>query len=299
MPITVIPQKNGSRYSVRRDWTRTYKRTWKCVVTDAFGNASGKDIPQTIANSLPVGLGDFYTNSDDSEFDGGSFCCQIDVDPEGATDGASWIAVATYEPYDPVQFPENPLLTPLEIEGGFNPYETIIDRDQTGAAVVNSTGDPFDPPLTSEDPRPSLTIVRNEATIDWGLLYMYRNAVNSDFFWGAPPTYVKVSRIAPKRMWNQYLANFGITPGGFYWSVTYEFQFNPQGWHAFVLDQGMRKLVMGKPQQIAFNGIPITSPALLDGAGGVLPASGTPVFKEFIIYPELAFEIFNLNNPGP
>jgi hypothetical protein len=290
--LTCSEIKTGRSHEITADWKRTYKRTFR-VVTDNPNRG-----PIAVRSTLPVGIGSRYLNGDSSEFDNGAFVNKISVETE-AEDGMSWICAVEYGPWDPTQRPENPLDHPLEIEGGFSPYERIVDRDQDGNAVVNTAGDPFDPPVTMEDPRPVLTIARNEPAIDWSLVYRYRNAVNSDSFWGADPGQVKVSRISPRRVWDQYLSANELTPGGFYWAITYEFEFNPDGWHSKILSQGMRQLVGGVQKPITIGGSAITSPALLDESGALLAVGADPVFIEFTIYPELPYATFNLDNPGP
>lgn len=302
--LSVSEVFSGRSRKVAKDWTRTYTRTFR-VITD-----NSHDGGQEVTYAVPIVFGSIYTNGFSgfggvgaytaTEYDGGAFANEFNAEPDGADDGKSWLVTVGYGPFDPQQFPENPLLKPLEIEGGFNPYEEVVDEDQTGKAVVNSASDPFDPPITEEDPRQVLTIVRNEPSFDWATAYQYRNAVSSDEFWGAAPGQAKVVRISAKRAWDQYLAANSITPGGFFWIVTYEFEFNIKGWHRFVLDQGMRKLSGGNQSLIVLlDGTSVTSPVLLDGNGGVLAASAEPVFLEFITKPELPFAIFNLENPGP
>jgi hypothetical protein len=285
----------GRKHTYSRDWTRTYERQFR-VETDSAETGPIEVRDALLSLATPVGMGSRYDIG--SEFDNGSFAGEISCECTDS-DGKGWIVTVSYTAVDPAQKPENPLEHPLEIEGGFAPFDRIVDEDQDGNAVVNAAYDYFDPPVTVEDPRPTLTLVRNEAAIDWALIYMYRNAVNTDVFWGAAPGQVKVVGIKPKRMWDQYLAAYNITPGGYYWVTTYEFDFNPDGWHSKVLNQGMRQLVSGVQTQISIGGIPITSPALLDATGAVLTPGADPVYLEFVVYPEKEFSIFNLNNPGP
>ena len=58
---------------------------------------------------------------------------------------------------------QNPLLQPIDVKWSNRSQEIVADIDINGNPVVNTAGDPFDPPLMEDDPRPVLTIVRNEA----------------------------------------------------------------------------------------------------------------------------------------
>ena len=97
------------------------------------------------------------------EYDEFSFATKIDaqIDPD-CNDDSSWVVTVEYAPYDPTQFPENPLNHPIKISWGENRFEQTCFEDRNGNPVVNSAGDYFDPPIAIDDSRPTLRIVRNE-----------------------------------------------------------------------------------------------------------------------------------------
>lgn len=295
MAVTEVkPLRTGKDRTIGKDWKRTYTRTWQ-VITDDPNTG-----PITVTAAVPVAIGDRYTNDNGTEQDYGSFCISIRTTVV-AEDGLQWNVVAEYGAFDPTQWPENPLLKPPDIEWTFKPFEKTVDEDIDGNAVVNTAGDAFDPPLTCEDPRPVLMISRNEATFDPSLAYTYKNAVNTDVFFGAEPSKCKVSQISGRRQWDQYLSSIDQN-GGFYWTVTYEFEFTPDTWQKKVLNQGLRKLneSTGQQEQITIGGAPITSPVLLDESGQPLEPGAEPYILEFRVYPEFAFaDAFNLEYPGP
>ena len=79
---------------------------------------------------------------------------------------------------------------------------------------------------------------------------------------------------------------------GWYWRLTYQFHLNViDTFTAKILDRGFRKangrMILGP------DGRPPTEPALLDGSGNPLAIGGTPVFREFQIYPGRNFSVFN------
>ena len=89
---------------------------------------------------------------------------------------------------------------------------------QNGDTVLNTAGDPYDPPVVIDDPRLVMTpSVRNEAKFNVGWVLAYRNAVNSDPFAGFPPLVAKVLISARAREWHQ--------DAGWYYQATYEYEF--------------------------------------------------------------------------
>src|SRR5207253_200553 len=79
-----------------------------------------------------------------------------------------------------------------------------------------------------------LTIVRNMAQFDEGQAEDYKDSINAGSFFGAAAKKVKCVAITGVRVPHPDL--------GWYWEVTYEFEFNRDGWVKQVLDQGMRSL---------------------------------------------------------
>jgi hypothetical protein len=114
----------------------------------------------------------------------------------------------------------------------------------------------------------------------------YRDTVNLATFFGSPPGTVKCKSITAKRAWSPNVA------GGYYWVVTYLFEFNRDGWTSRPLDLGFRQLVSGTRRQIIIDGQPATSPVPLNGSGGVLAPGGTPVFLAFELYPAANYGVF-------
>ena len=152
---------------------------------------------------------------------------------------------------------------------------------------MNSAGDWFDPPLVRDDSRPVLTIVRNEADFDPEIADSYRDTVNDDYFFGAAAGRVKCVSITGKQLFSA-----DVLPGGFYWVVTYTFQFNRDGWASPLLDQGFRRLVSGSRRAILVDGQPASAPVLLDGSGGVLTPGDPPVYQTYHLYLEADYSVF-------
>lgn len=269
--------RRGSRNQL---WQRTYERTFTVTTDDP------DDGPATVAAALPVGIGDSYVCRNDS--DPGSFCQSIDVECT-TDDGKGWTAVARYGPYDANLEPANPVERPIKVSWSFARFERPVIVDLDGVPVLNSAGDPFDPPLTIDDSRPILTIVRNEQGFDPLLAYQFKDAVNADAFWGVGPGIVKVLDISDELTKDPDI--------GWYHVVTYQFEFNPDGWQAHIADLGYRELnLTNELVPILFKGVPATVPARLNGEGGYLedPDAET-VFLDFNVYRSLPFAPLNLD----
>ena len=138
-----------------------------------------------------------------------------------------------------------------------------------------------------DDSRPVLTIVRNEASFNAGLAWLYRDCVNSDAFFDAGPGMVKVSNISATRKWNPLF--------GWYWPVSYEFTFDANGYAKYLLNQGFRELDSdtGKLKLVTVNGVPVSEPVLLSKKGQVMPPNSPPYGLKFDIYYEASFGVFN------
>ena len=270
---------------------RKYTRVFR-----AISNYAG-DGPITAINSLGVLRGDPYITINES--DPNAFVMDITASAEDPDNSLQWILTVNYGWYDVNEAgggPEqNPLLMPIDVSWSFRDYDRVATTDLNGKPVLNTAGDPYDPPKTINIPNQMMVVVRNEAIYQTGYANLYRNSINSDSFGGASALFCKNTAITPKNIFHQDI--------GWYYQVTYEFEMlNPRnaadkyGWRSNLLDVGLRKLdVNGNLVPITLNGIPVTSPVLLDGVGHPLAVGGTPVYNQFQFFPELPFSEFNFD----
>jgi len=272
---------------------RRYQRKFRVLTNSQY------DGPITAGNAVGIAYGDGMTPSyNTNEWDRFAYADSVQIDPEG-DDGLGWIITVGYGWYDVNTAgggkEQNPLLMPIEVSWSLRDHEAVLDVDTEGTAVLNTAGDPFDPPLVVDDPRLVMTVVRNEANFTLAYVLQYRNAINSDQFGGFDPLYCKVLNIQARSQFHQDI--------GWYYQVTYEFEFlspkvndDGQGYRKQVLSQGMRAIGNdSKPYHITLNGVPINSPMLLDQNGKLLPPGGTPYYTSFKGYPELPFAVFNFD----
>lgn len=280
------------------DWTiesgRNYRRRFM-VLTD-----NQADGPVLAGNAVGIKYGDFYVGqaSSPGEVDTAAYCTMIRVDQVG-DDGLQWIVELGYSWYNAFVAGggphQDPLEMPIEVTWGLRDHERVLQYDANGKAVLNTAGDPFDPPIVVDDPRMTMTVVRNEAQVNLGLILQYRNAVNSDSFAGFNPLYCRCINISPRSQFHQ--------DAGWYYQTTYEIEFMPQypgdggnGYRKQILNMGMRSIGSnGNARQIQLNGVPVNQPMLLDSSGKLLKPTGTPYYKVYQAYPELPFAVFNFD----
>jgi hypothetical protein len=258
------------------------------------------DGPATVMAQVGSTYGDLYIPGYGSEFDNFCYCQSVDCQPVG-DDGMMWELTLAYGWYNALVAgggpTQNPLAMPIEVSWSLRDHETVLDTDQNGNAVVNTAGDPFDPPLVIDDPRLVMTVVRNESAFNVGWVIAYRNAVNSDAFAGFPPLTSKVLNISSRSQWHQ--------DAGWYYQTTYEFEFltasidydTNTGYRPRVLSQGFRAIssVDSKLYHMTIRGVPVNSPMLLDANGYQLGLKQQPYWQTFQAYPELPFAVFSFD----
>jgi len=186
---------------------------------------------------------------------------------------------------------ESPLAAPWIVEWDFVTSNEPIDTDIDGKPITNSAGESYDPPMTDDKHDLLLRIQRNEAAYYPLIADNYKNAVNSDYFWGFEPGKVKCI---------QFTAKTAISGQFWYWQVRYAFQMRKDDWQRRIRDEGYRTKTgelnsdgSEKYEEITDkNGVKLSQPALLNGEGYRLPQSA-------IDAGSIAFLYFNLNKSLP
>ena len=121
------------------------------------------------AAALPF-LGQPYPN------DPSSYCNSLRARNEGASP-YFWTVTATYS--NEREASDSPLDDPIEYQWATEQFQEVADTDRNGQGIVNSAGDPFDPPIMRDNSRRTVTITSNEAFVPTWIL-SYQDAVNSD-----------------------------------------------------------------------------------------------------------------------
>lgn len=271
-------------YNINIKNERSFTRSWRVIFDDVNTHTGDEAVDAAeIYIKEPYKLDAYLLNITSSSED---------------DDGYSFIVEAKYGPY-PSDYTVNPLDKPYELSWSLAPYQTTTIEDIDGSPILNTAGDPFDP-IEIDDSRVVLTVTRNEASFDGPLAWEYRDAINSDEFLGSPPRTVKVAGITARRHYDQTVLR------DWFFTVTYNFHFNADGWRKKILSTGLRELVNGKREPIYSPrkaGSAITTPAMLDKNGKHIPnedeleegeEAGEPHWLEKKVYKELPFSTFNI-----
>ena len=282
MAVTVLGERAKDRKAKINDkGEREYRRVFVARSTNKLA-----DGPRTIrtASGIPQ-IGTTYAVSA-TDTDNGARV--VDISPRPLDDGGyNWEVDVTYSSkFDDSAALNNPLSMPAEFSGGFARYSVPLVKDiMTGAAVVNSAGEPFNPPVEIDDSRPVFTIRRNEAAYNLQRAIDYQDSVNTDLFLGIAPGLVKISNISFVRKTHN---------AAFYYEITYEFECRREGWGISILDIGLNE----KYPPPATVLVPMTDtngvPQLLDGTGRKLAIGAAPQYRTFIGYKRLPFGPLNL-----
>lgn len=204
---------------------------------------------------------------------------------------------------------DDPLARPATIETDFIAYQKPLVYDKDGNAVLNSAKDPFDPPAQIEDSRIILKFTRFEASLDVARSLAYRNAVNTDSFWGFSAGEVMCMYIKQTRHFENAIE---------YWQTSYEFHVKENGslnsdgtdtpylgWDIVIPDMGYNEVgANGKRYMIHEDNStrPVSVPVRLNGAGLQLRPPNAPSSKTWFLifrpnYRYLSFSALNLPEP--
>lgn len=173
--------------------------------------------------------------------------------------------------------------------------EKPADFDIHDNPIVNSAGDPYDPPVIREQLACVIKIERKEKSLAPAQILAFANKVNSAPWQGLDQTTCKMDPPLIVPAYSQFLDVI-------YYEVSYTIHYNPDGWQPEVPDQGFRALDQSvSPPQLKDlldrHGQKATEPMFLDGTGNALTlpvGSSNPVFTTvYDIYEEADFNDLN------
>ena len=101
--------------------------------------------------------------------------------------------------------------------------------------MLNSAGEPFDPPPTFTESHPVVTITRNEETFNAKQAIEFQDTVNDQFWAGVEAKQARIVSITTPGRVVERLANNVVNT---YFPVTYTIAFREKTWAMKVLDQG-------------------------------------------------------------
>lgn len=211
-----------------------------------------------------------------------------------------WEVTLTYgfDPKDPDDPVDNPLNEPTKYRWTAGAYTKPTIKDRNDDAVVNSAGDYFDPPPEVEEPRWSVNVQKNVASVPLAVL-TYAGRVNSAGF-----TVDGVSVLAEKaKIIALDISEYQEKNDIGYRVFTYTVEFREEGWGLEVLDQGYRIIdpadatkrvdILVDDEETPPGKQRPSVPVLLNGAGGKLanPSPTTAVFLTFPVHKTLDFTV--------
>jgi len=283
MPVTSV-KRQWADWSYRSNANRQelIPVSWLIKVSDRM------DGPQTIipqaadaawGSDAIILQGGSYAFGNDSS--GAHIAKEVSLDRVPSSDDWWRYAVTFDNTVDPGQSAENPLERLAVDDWDFEQFERTADKNTDDEAILNSAGDPYDPPLTKDDSRPILIYTRNEASYPSAFV-THQDTVNSDPFLIFDPYQAKVNIKARKVFEGNYK----------YYAVSYIFHFRRDGWRRNILNRGVRFKITGSDT----NSVPLppdAPPILLDDDGTPL-GENDPTYKEHKIYDEVAFGPLNI-----
>lgn len=215
--------------------------------------------------------------------DANAFCVELTV--ENTDPFAGWTVTANYS--DERQIDDDPTNDEAEISWGSEQFQKPAVFDLNNNLILNSAGDPFDPPAMMDDSRRVVTVSKNLAVVPAWILD-YQDAVNSDVFSvdglsiGVGKAKMQSVTVSPKQRRNSTV--FRV--------VNFTIHLQRDGWLLDILDAGFRRIVSGGRENIRNqDGELITAPVPLNGFGQPIanPTVTNCVFRSFTVYKTRAF----------
>jgi len=281
MTITYKGEIPAGRSAKNSLGIRTYQRQFR-LVTD-----SRSDGPYEIGSNANLpSIGSVHPE------DASAWCRELTVDNDEPYTG--WIVTANYS--SERELSETPTSDPAFVTWDSEQFQKPAIQDKDGDAVVNSAGDFFDPPAMMDDSRRVVTVQKNLTAVPTWILD-YQDAVNSDQFTVDGVTIA----IGTAKMQRVSVGAEDIRNGIAFRQVTFTMHLQRDGWDMQILDAGFRRIDPGdSTKRIAISlddGTEPTTPALLDGSGGLLsnPTPANAVFKTFSVYKTRAFSSLPLS----
>jgi hypothetical protein len=214
-----------------------------------------------------------------------------------------WKVTVEYSSLLPDLLPD-PTLRPWKVEWNSQKYQrpatqtaAALDNEVVDEPVVNSAGQPFDPPPMMDATRLTFSVTRNETSFPYAVAIAYQDAVNTAPLLFQPNGEVPGITLATGTVKCQAITGRNFFENDLqYYEVTYNFEIRREGWQLSVLDQGTVDLEGGV---LVDNYGASSGPVLLDSGFRKLPddppGSHPPVFLPFTVYAPKDFRNAPLN----
>jgi hypothetical protein len=205
----------------------------------------------------------------------------------------------------------SPLDQPIQVSGGGIETQRAFTKDKiTGAAIVNTAFDSFDPQPTEIIYDEQINVVLNQDHVNPDVFNTYRGAVNSDVFTIVYPDGMERDFDAGTCKMGNITYEWKFGNGENYWEVHYPIMIRHltdediaaaengliRPWKRSFLNEGYNEIAETEKVPILLNGKRVSSPQLLDVNGAQITGdSPTPYFVRASDYIEMPFGSLNLN----
>lgn len=305
MAFTVYENTRDRKATEDHKGVRRYTRSWD-VISDSVYTG-----PLQVKKAVPCQIGQPYTSGTDD--DPKCLCVSLDAAMKDPGDRINWTVTAEFSNDKEVSSDsfQDPCLLPPEVDITGQMGSKVIAAGWPGQTAstqnisdqrtfVSSAGESLGF-HEIDDPRLIVQFRRNVRWVNLQMLWLYRNAVNSDPFMlfgiGVLPGYAKLGQFSVRRDIDQNQVPFYI--------FGCEIHLKGDGWILQLRDQGTRWVVPGffnnQPHQYVdpSTGLPYTTPQPLNGTNGqLLPdadiLAGKFAVRYYKVYPELPFSNLGL-----
>lgn len=276
MTVNFIEEDPSGRKATNQKGVRTYSRAFKLETT------SQSEGPYAVGShvSLPK-IGSAYPD------DAGAWCTTLQVDNTDPWTG--WTVTAEYS--SERELSENPTEDAMQIRVYTEQFQKPAVFNKDDELIVNSAGDPYDPPPMMDDSRRVISLVRNvSAHPSWVL--DYQDAVNSDTFTVRGITYA----IGTGKVQSVSISDAQKRNGHDFYTLEVLIHLQKNGWILKNLDAGFREIAYGGGRKNILNSDDnerVTAPVPLDGNGQPLddPSPTNNVLRSDVVYDTLPFSV--------
>lgn len=221
----------------------------------------------------------------------------IGVSIENHEPYAGWRVVVNYS--SEREFRDNPLDDPIRIGFDDEQFQKPLIKDEDGNAILNSAGDPYDPPPLIDDCRIAANVTMNLPGIpSWWLTH--KDCTNEDVF-----TIRGLSvPIGVAKLQRRSISDWQYRNGVAYMEVSLTIHFDEDGWNTKPLNAGFRRIYTGSGAAAKRELITIENsdgdkeyppaPVPLDenGVDLVDPTPETVTYGDFRGYKKKPFSVF-------
>lgn len=192
-----------------------------------------------------------------------------------------WICTGIYSSEHETK--EAPTDEPAKISWRTQNFRRPYAKDREAKAILNSAGDPYDPPWEGDDSRWQCTIRKNVSAVSTVVL-SYKDTINDAEFTVQGVAFpAKTAKIMSIDIGELQRAGDVASPADYY-VFTWSFAVNEDTWDPEILDAGKRRKTADDKRERIYgkDGQPVHTPVPLDGAGGVLadPKPDNAVFRQ-------------------